>query len=65
MLVCFDDSNFNLSQFLLFFRQLLTISAVNDAPIIAGDLSATVNESGRYVLSSSDLGATDIEVDPI
>ena len=23
MLVCFDDSNFNLSQFLLFFRQLL------------------------------------------
>ena len=23
MLICFDDSNFNLSQFLLFFRQLL------------------------------------------
>jgi hypothetical protein len=23
LLVCFDDSNFNLSQFLLFFRQLL------------------------------------------
>ena len=36
-----------------------TVTTVNDAPIIAGDLNATVNESGRYILTSADLTATD------
>jgi VCBS repeat-containing protein len=37
----------------------LTVTAVNDPPALAGDLSATVNEGGTYVITTADLNFTD------
>ena len=36
-----------------------TVSAVNDAPVLAGDRSATVAEGGTYVITAADLGFSD------
>ncbi|MCP4996618.1 MAG: DUF642 domain-containing protein, partial [Gammaproteobacteria bacterium] len=35
------------------------ISAINDAPLLTGDLNATVDEGGAYTFTASDLGYTD------
>ncbi|KQP07491.1 hypothetical protein ASF26_21595 [Methylobacterium sp. Leaf93] len=40
----------------------ITVSAVNDAPVLTGSLSATVAEGGRYVLTATELGYTDADV---
>ncbi|MGI9276596.1 MAG: beta strand repeat-containing protein, partial [Endozoicomonas sp.] len=37
----------------------IAITAVNDAPVLTGDLSATVNEGGDYTILAADLGYTD------
>lgn len=37
----------------------LAVSPVNDAPLIAGDLSATMNEGGSYTLTAADLAFND------
>lgn len=37
----------------------ITITVVNDAPVIAGDLSANVSSGGTYVLTTADLGEAD------
>ncbi len=37
----------------------ITVNNVNDAPVLTGDLSATVAEGGIYVLTATDLGYTD------
>jgi Cadherin-like len=38
---------------------LINVTPVNDAPVITGDLSATVLESGTYILTGPDLGFSD------
>ena len=37
----------------------LNVTPVNDAPVLSGDLSATVREGGRHVLTAADIGFTD------
>lgn len=37
----------------------ITITVVNDSPVIAGDLSANVSSGGTYVLTITDLGEAD------
>ncbi len=37
----------------------LTVTPVNDAPVITGDLTATVAEGGSYQLTTADLGEAD------
>ncbi|TAN48315.1 MAG: DUF4347 domain-containing protein, partial [Methylococcaceae bacterium] len=37
----------------------LTVTPVNDAPVLSGDLAATLAEGGSYTLTSTDLGYTD------
>jgi len=39
----------------------ITVNAVNDAPLLTGDMSATVVSSATYTLTSSDLGSTDTD----
>ena len=36
-----------------------TVNAVNDAPVLTGDLSATVGEGASYVITTTDLNFTD------
>ena len=38
---------------------VIAIFTTPDAPIIAGDLNATVNEDGRYILTTNDLSVID------
>ena len=42
----------------------ITVAPVNDAPVLTGDLSATVLEGGSYVLTTTDLGFTDPDDGP-
>ncbi len=42
----------------------LDITPVNDAPVLSGDLSANINTDGSYVLTTSDLGASDVDDAP-
>ena len=37
----------------------INVAAVNDAPVLTGDLSATVKEGESYTLTTTDLGFTD------
>lgn len=37
----------------------MTVAAVNDAPVIAGDLTATVDAGGIYLITQDDLAAVD------
>ncbi|WP_461521653.1 DUF2341 domain-containing protein, partial [Porticoccus sp.] len=37
----------------------ITVNAVNNAPVLTGDLAATVAEAGSYTLTATDLGYTD------
>ena len=37
----------------------ITVTPVNDAPVLSGDLSATVNEGATYIITATDLGYTD------
>ena len=37
----------------------LTVTAVNDAPVLTGDLAATVSEGGSYIITGVDLGYSD------
>ncbi len=37
----------------------MTVNGVNDVPVLTGDLSATVAESGTYEITVADLGFTD------
>lgn len=37
----------------------ITITSLNDAPSITGDLAASLNEGGSYFLTAADLGAID------
>lgn len=39
----------------------IPVIPVNDAPVITGDLAATVLEAGSYTLTASDLGYTDAD----
>jgi VCBS repeat-containing protein len=39
----------------------LDITPVNDPPLLTGDLEADINTSGSYVLTTSDLGFTDVD----
>lgn len=44
----------------------VTVEAnVNTAPVLTGDLAATVDEGGAYVLTTADLAATDADGDPV
>ena len=36
-----------------------TVTAVNDPPVLTGDLTATVAEGGSYVITGADLGFSD------
>ncbi|MEZ8625447.1 tandem-95 repeat protein [Vibrio splendidus] len=45
-----EDSTFN-----------LTVTPVNDAPELTGDLAAEVDEAGSYTISAADLGYTDVD----
>ena len=36
-----------------------TVTVVNDAPVISGDLTATMDEAGTYTLTTADLGEAD------
>lgn len=38
---------------------------LNTAPVLTGDLAATVDEGGSYVLTTADLAATDADGDPV
>ncbi|HWL55069.1 MAG TPA: FG-GAP-like repeat-containing protein [Paracoccus sp. (in: a-proteobacteria)] len=40
-------------------RLTIDVAAVNDAPVLTGDLAAQVAEGGRYVLTGADLGFID------
>ncbi|MFH5776701.1 FG-GAP-like repeat-containing protein [Paracoccus sp. NGMCC 1.201697] len=40
-------------------RLTFNVAAVNDAPVLIGDLHATVREGGRYVLTAADIGFSD------
>ena len=40
-------------------RLTIDVAAVNDAPVLTGDLAGRVAEGGRYVLTSADLGFID------
>ncbi|MCP4342684.1 MAG: hypothetical protein GY799_28330, partial [Desulfobulbaceae bacterium] len=37
------------------------VTAVNDAPVLTGDLAATVNEGAAYTLTGTDLGYSDLD----
>ncbi|MCP3888574.1 MAG: hypothetical protein GY702_06830, partial [Desulfobulbaceae bacterium] len=37
----------------------ISVGAVNDAPVLTGDLSATMNEGATYTITGTDLGYTD------
>ena len=37
----------------------LTVTAVNAAPVLTGDLAATVSEGGSYMITGADLGYSD------
>ncbi|PMM65552.1 hypothetical protein BCT48_18990, partial [Vibrio sp. 10N.261.46.F12] len=39
----------------------LTVTPVNDAPELTGDLSAEVDEAGSYTITAADLGYTDVD----
>ncbi|MCP4373925.1 MAG: hypothetical protein GY797_38350, partial [Deltaproteobacteria bacterium] len=39
----------------------ITVTAVNDAPVLTGDLSANINEGATYILTGTDLGYTDAD----
>ncbi len=39
----------------------ISITPVNDAPVLAGDLQAVVAEGGTYALTAADLGYTDVD----
>ncbi|MFS1883438.1 tandem-95 repeat protein [Vibrio sp. 10N.261.54.E10] len=39
----------------------LTVTPVNDAPELTGDLAAEVDEAGSYTISAADLGYTDVD----
>ncbi len=39
----------------------VTVTPVNDPPVLTGDLTATVNEGATYVLTATDLGFTDVD----
>ncbi len=39
----------------------LTVNPVNDAPVVAGDLAAMLDEGATYTLTTADLGATDLD----
>ncbi|MCC5526813.1 cadherin-like domain-containing protein [Vibrio lentus] len=41
----------------------LTVTPVNDAPELTGDLSAEVDEAGSYTITAADLGYTDGRTD--
>ena len=41
----------------------LTITPVNDAPVLAGDLASSVDEGGSVVIGAADLGFTDPDND--
>jgi hypothetical protein len=41
----------------------ITVNAVNDPPVLTGDLSATVAEGGTYVIMAADLGFSDPDDD--
>ncbi|PXW90755.1 putative Ig domain-containing protein [Nitrosomonas sp. Nm84] len=43
----------------------IDVTAVNDAPVIAGDLAATVAEGGNYLLTTDDLGEADPDDDGV
>ena len=38
-----------------------TVNAVNDPPVLTGDLAATVDEAGTYTIQTSDLWYTDVD----
>ena len=38
---------------------IITVTAVNDAPVLTGDLTATLAEGASYVLTAADLGFSD------
>ncbi|WP_421577441.1 cadherin-like domain-containing protein, partial [Shinella sp. M31] len=40
---------------------ILTVTPVNDAPKLTGDLKATVSEGGIYTLTAADLGFSDAD----
>ncbi|WP_267253736.1 cadherin-like domain-containing protein [Vibrio lentus] len=39
----------------------MTVTPVNDAPELTGDLSAEVDEAGSYTITAADLGYTDVD----
>ncbi|MCP4967575.1 MAG: hypothetical protein GY926_20370, partial [bacterium] len=39
----------------------ISVGAVNDAPVLTGDLSANINEGATYIITGTDLGYTDAD----
>ncbi|MCP4965061.1 MAG: hypothetical protein GY926_07480, partial [bacterium] len=39
----------------------IDVTAVNDAPVLTGDLSANINEGATYIITGTDLGYTDAD----